>query len=169
MAKKKSGGGKSKNPELRGGKNTLPRDSSGNVDVKKIVKVGAQEQKKKWVDKKVVKNRPKPNIPTKPKASTVPTKPLSLPSRGINKLKVKAQQPLPNDPAKKIPSKAVPTKGENRLIVRGNGRVAQSKTSPVKESVKTSGLPTKGISSFKAKAQTIAKKPAPKKVMARGK
>jgi len=79
MAKKKSGGGKIRNPELRGGKNTLPKDSSGKVDIKKVVKQGTQEQKKKWVDKKVVKNKPKPKSQAKvqPNNKPVPKKAVS--------------------------------------------------------------------------------------------
>ena len=60
---KNQGGGNGKNPELRGGKNSLPKKTTGGVDLKAVAKNGANEAQKKWADKKVVADRPQTKHP----------------------------------------------------------------------------------------------------------
>lgn len=130
MAKKKVSGNRPRNGELRGGINTLPKKVNGTVDIKKVVKKGAQEQKKKWTDKKVVKDRttPKQAITEIKKANR--TKP--QPAKGLSKLKAVAKANMPqvsSTPPKKTPQ----AKGVSKLKAVAPKQVATTKKDPVKK------------------------------------
>jgi hypothetical protein len=134
MAKKKSGKGKAKNPELRGGKNTLPQKSTGAVDVKKVTQNGAEEKKKKWVDKKVVKDatKPKQSIKLSPKITPSPSQ-----LKGVNRLKATAK-------ATPKPSKQAPAKQANKAKGISKLKVATPKKTQTTKKPSVKKAPVKG-------------------------
>lgn len=149
IMKKGNGGGKGKNPELRGGKNSLPQ-KNGRVDVKEVVKQGGKEAEKKWVDKKVVKNRSKPQTPAqlvekfknekpKSKGKTEPAK--AVATKGVDKLKAKTTKSAPQKGATtktvSTPKKTDVLKGVKKLQSKASRSVkpkaSKGKTAPTKK------------------------------------
>jgi hypothetical protein len=148
MSKKKTGKGKSRNPELRGGTNSLPKKEGGAVDVKKVAEAGAKEQKKKWVDKKVVKDSStaqKESSPKKPGQS--------------NKLqalrKIKEGNKAPKTPP-------VPKKQESDYKKSNNAKLVTGKSSPKQPAKEKPSETSKG--SKKIKSNISKAKPKPKTV-----
>lgn len=140
MAKGKGRGGGGKNPELRGGKNNLPKTDKGTVDIKKVVKQGEQQAKKKWVDKKVV-NTPKQSNKIKPQ-------------KGFDK---KAWEKVQKDKQKKIDDRV---KNPPKPIRPKSKATTSSSAKPLAKPT-----PAKGISKLK----TNAAKAAPKKAVPKNK
>lgn len=130
MAKKKGSGGQSKNNELRGGENTLPKKADGTIDIKKVVKQGVQEQKKKWVDKKVVKDRttPKQVAANLKKAGTIKPKP----AKGVSKIKALVQNGSNQIPVTPKKSNAQP-KGISKLKAATPKKPVIPKKAPVRK------------------------------------
>lgn len=180
---KKKGSGRGKNPELRGGKNTLPKTSTGKVDVRKVIKNGDADKKKSWEERVKPKAKPTKSAATINKKSTpakkvTPTKKNEV-NKGISRLKIMANKTAPSKsttaPTKGIrkstitvdksanlkvtPQKAPVAKGISKLKVTANKAVpVKSPTTPQK------ATPTKGISKLKVatpKAKPIKAK-APK-------
>ncbi|MEZ4991923.1 MAG: hypothetical protein R2824_15990 [Saprospiraceae bacterium] len=150
MAKKK--GGRTRNPGLIGGKNTLPKNSNGGVDYQKVVKHGAQEQRKKWVDKKVVKGPGKTKSQARTKPLVKPTrkprfKPVTLAKRSA---KPNVQLPAHKRMARPITAKRAQSLYKNRLTV-------------ARPPVKKSPNPTKNPSVDISKLRSVALKNQPAK------
>lgn len=187
MVKKRGGGGRIRNPELRGGKNTLPKKANGAVDISKVVKQGAQEQKKKWIDRKNIKGPDKTKSQTRIKPLIKPKqKPKFKPVTMIKKpAKPDIQLPAHKRIAKPITSKRVqslqkkrqavvktpqkpmstPSKNPNKGISRL--RSVALKNQPIKPSSPAKTTPSKGTSMLRQNISRIATQPKPvKKVKA---
>jgi len=119
--KGKGGGGRSKNPELRGGKNTLPKNSDGKINFKEIIKNGTAEKKKLWVSRVhnpkvksttrstpvVLAKKTQPGVKAQLKSSTSLS---TSPGNGLNKLRASLQKSAATKKAKKV-VKRPPMKG----------------------------------------------------------
>ena len=186
MAKKK-GSGRTRNPGLIGGKNTLPKKENGVVDIKKVVKQGAQEQKKKWVDKKVVKGpdktksqakiKPMVKPKQKPKFKPVsmakkPAKPnIQLPAHKRIARPITSRQTQNLQKSRqavvKAPKNTSPNPSKNQNVGISKLRSVALKNQPVKATTPSKGNPSKGASMLRQNISKIASQPKPvKKVKA---
>lgn len=140
---KNQGGGNGKNPELRGGKNSLPKKTTGGVDLKAVAKNGANEAQKKWADKKVVADRPQTKHPKEW------TK------------KIKSEVAKENTTKKAEQKKAITTKGVNKLKSKVTQKSNQKSTSTKQVSTPKKTESSKGVNKLQAKASKVIKPKSP--------
>ena len=126
MAKKKGRSITPKNPEMIGGKNSLPKTTKGTVDLKKMATI--KEQRKRMTQVQKLTSKQTPSSKLKQEISKTPVK-------GISRLKSNSNQKKVATPSNS-PTKQPSSKGISKL------KAATPKTSSPKAPVKKG--PSKG-------------------------
>ena len=129
MAKKKGRSVTTKNPEMIGGKNSLPKTNKGTVDLKKMAKIAEKRKSMTQVEKAL--GKPKPKI-----KQEISKKPIT----GISKLKSAATKTQKSAPPKQV-AKSQPS-AKNKGISKLKATIPTPKPKTVKAPVKKG--PSKG-------------------------